>query len=232
MSTESPARIYTVYMHTTPDGKRYIGVTRRDVALRWRNGKGYRRCLDFQSAIGMYGWANITHEVLCTGLTEADGKQAEKDYIAAHKTCDPLFGYNKTTGGDGTCGCFPSAETRAKKSEAAKGNKNALGHKMSDKGREVMRAKRVGRITPSETRAKISAALRGMKRTAETKQKMHDAQASRARAVECLTKDGESVGRFEYIVDAAKKTGIGYSSIQNACSGKSKTAGGYKWRCV
>ena len=31
-------RCYTVYMHTSPSGKRYIGITSTSVEERWRNG--------------------------------------------------------------------------------------------------------------------------------------------------------------------------------------------------
>ena len=32
---------YIVYMHTTPSGKRYIGITAQTVERRWQNGFGY-----------------------------------------------------------------------------------------------------------------------------------------------------------------------------------------------
>lgn len=32
---------YSVYVHTTPNGKRYVGMTSRDLSARWRNGLGY-----------------------------------------------------------------------------------------------------------------------------------------------------------------------------------------------
>ena len=32
---------YTVYMHVSPSGKRYIGITGQDVKKRWGNGIGY-----------------------------------------------------------------------------------------------------------------------------------------------------------------------------------------------
>lgn len=32
---------YTVYMHTFPNKKRYIGITKQELSRRWRGGKGY-----------------------------------------------------------------------------------------------------------------------------------------------------------------------------------------------
>ena len=35
-------RKYTVYKHTSPSGKVYIGITCRKPKYRWNNGKGYK----------------------------------------------------------------------------------------------------------------------------------------------------------------------------------------------
>lgn len=34
---------YTVYKHTSPSGKVYIGITKRKPEYRWNKGKGYRK---------------------------------------------------------------------------------------------------------------------------------------------------------------------------------------------
>lgn len=50
-------KTWTVYMHISPSGKRYIGVTSKtNVEDRWRNGKGYQKCPYFYKAIQKYGW--------------------------------------------------------------------------------------------------------------------------------------------------------------------------------
>ena len=33
---------YVVYMHTTPSGRRYVGMTCKDPKNRWEKGNGYR----------------------------------------------------------------------------------------------------------------------------------------------------------------------------------------------
>ena len=43
---------------------------------------------------------------------------------------------------------------------------------------------------------------------------------------------GEILKRWEYIIDASRKMRISHSAIHNACSGRSKTSGGYKWKFV
>ena len=55
---------YWVYIHTCPNGKRYVGITTAPKPeYRWgRNGEGYKGQL-FGKAILKYGWSSITHEV-------------------------------------------------------------------------------------------------------------------------------------------------------------------------
>ena len=44
--------MYSVYMHTCPNGKRYIGMTScKDMNDRWRYGHGYKHDTDFHNAI-------------------------------------------------------------------------------------------------------------------------------------------------------------------------------------
>ena len=45
---------WTVYCHTTPSGKRYIGITSQKTEDRWRNGNGYKNT-PFGKAIEKYG---------------------------------------------------------------------------------------------------------------------------------------------------------------------------------
>ena len=56
--------MYTVYKHTLPDGRCYIGCTGDSTAERWRNGKGYKRQPLFYDEIQRVGWDNIQHEIL------------------------------------------------------------------------------------------------------------------------------------------------------------------------
>jgi group I intron endonuclease len=211
----STGRKYTVYMHTTPSGKRYIGITSQTVKARWESGHGYRTCSYFWNAVCKYGWDSIDHHIISEGLTGADAKRLEKELIVFYKTRDPAYGYNLTSGGDGLSGFSQSDETRKKISEAQK-----------------------GRMLTAEHRAKISAANKGkqstlgMKYTDKAKQNMRDGWSRRAREVECLTKSGEVVGRYISCADAAEKTGLRRSSISRVCCGSRKTTGKFRWRFV
>lgn len=107
---------YCVYMHTAPNGKRYIGITKQDVERRWRGGLGYRRNHHFFDAIVKYGWDNFLHEIYAKNLTQKAAEAIEIELIARYKTKDRRYGYNHTDGGDGTRGYAPSVEARAKMS--------------------------------------------------------------------------------------------------------------------
>ena len=111
---------YWVYVHTCPNGKKYVGATSRDPESRWLKGRGYRRQL-FEEAILKYGWDNIEHEVF-----EVDSKEEmyrkEVELISFYHSNDPEYGYNCSIGGEkGALGCIRSEKYRKKMSEAKKG---------------------------------------------------------------------------------------------------------------
>ena len=102
MSKNKENRNYIVYIHTTPSGKKYIGITRNNENRRWgKNGCGYKT-QPFMHAIKAYGWDNIKHEILFRNLTEEDAKAWEQALIAMWNTNDNRYGYNYTSGGDST----------------------------------------------------------------------------------------------------------------------------------
>lgn len=56
-----------------------------------------------------------------------------------------------------------------------------------------------------------------------------DLREIRNPAILQFTLDGEQVGRYARLKDAVEKSGANRNSIRNACRGKLKTAGGYRW---
>lgn len=95
---------YTVYIHTFPNGKRYVGLTKQEVDARWQNGKGYKGQPVFK-AICNLGWDNIQHEVI-NGLTREEAQKKEKELIELYDTVNN--GYNVAPGGG--CGGNPWIE--------------------------------------------------------------------------------------------------------------------------
>ena len=92
--------LYSVYKHTAPNGKVYIGITKNDPKVRWHGGNGYARNEHFYKAIKKYGWDNITHEVIETGLSCEAACEEEQRLIAEYNSANPKCGYNGTYGGE------------------------------------------------------------------------------------------------------------------------------------
>ena len=155
--------MWTVYKHTAPNGKVYIGITMRKPEKRWANGNGYKHNKHFYNAILEYDWKNIRHDILETGLTKQQACAKEIELIAKYDATNPKHGYNNSIGGEyGTLGVHPSAETRKKMSEANKGKHH------SAEARKKMSESRKGRIPwnkgvhlSAETRRKLSEAQKG-----------------------------------------------------------------------
>lgn len=95
---------WSVYIHTTPNGKVYIGITSKDPKARWNSGHGYRKCKRFWNAIVKYGWDNIKHDVWYDNLTKREAEDIERKLIAEYQSTNPEFGYNILPGGDVTQG--------------------------------------------------------------------------------------------------------------------------------
>lgn len=114
-------RNYSVYKHTSPSNKVYIGITSQKVEKRWQNGEHYKTQI-FYRAIQKYGWSNFKHEILFTNLTKEEACQKEIELIAFYKSNQREFGYNLSKGGEsGMSGFVHSEEAKRKMSEAHRG---------------------------------------------------------------------------------------------------------------
>ena len=192
---------YYVYIHTCPNGKKYVGcTTQARPELRWKKGNGYQYNKHFYSAILKYGWDNIEHEVF-----EVDSKEEmyrkEVELISFYHSNDPEYGYNHSSGGEkGALGCIMSEEVRKhmseiqKKvhadpeyrkriSETSKGriHTEETKRRMSETAKErwsdpEVRRKRTEANKKShsdpEVRRKISKALKGKETSEETRRKI------------------------------------------------------------
>lgn len=133
---------YCVYRHTFPNGKVYIGITCQNPKSRWKNGLGYYKQNLIYNAINKYGWKNIKHEIIDSGLNKEEAEQKEMELIIRHQSNKRKFGYNIENGGS-TSGKH-SKETIKKMSESQIGEKNHM----------------YGKIPSKETRDKISQSLK------------------------------------------------------------------------
>ena len=94
-------KIYTVYLFTFPNGKRYCGYTSQSPRHRWGvNGEGYQKCPLVYRAIQKYGWENIKKEIIFTTQIKQDGLNKEQEIIKQLNLTNPKYGYNLLPGGE------------------------------------------------------------------------------------------------------------------------------------
>ena len=99
-------RIYSLYLHVFPNGKIYIGITKEVKAGWMAGGYYYKNQQKIWRAICKYGWDNIHHVVLKSGMTQEEAENAERVLIAALGTIEN--GYNTAIGGKGLNGSYLS----------------------------------------------------------------------------------------------------------------------------
>lgn len=93
-------KIWSVYVHIFPNGKKYVGITSTKPTRRWGSfGAGYNN-QPVHYAIKKYGWDNIEHIILEQCNSEQKAKELEQYYIARFNSNDYHNGYNRTLGGD------------------------------------------------------------------------------------------------------------------------------------
>lgn len=247
---------YKVYMHITPSGKRYIGITSQKVSQRW-GVNGYR-------------------VILFTGLTKEQAEQKEIELIKQYKSNNKKYGYNIQNGGN-CCGTL-SDETKRKISESNKGKKKStsgwLGKHHSPETCEKLRKletqrwldpeyranqvkKRLGKTpwnkgkkTPLEIREKQSKAKFGRELSLEEKEALRQrylglstpgntkkvqcgagvySGANNPRSRKVINLDTGKI--YESIGLAAKHLNVANGShIVAVCKGKRKIAHGYHWK--
>ncbi len=89
--------IYTVYYHTFPDNKIYVGITKLNVKDRWLNGRGYQG-QEVYAPIIKYGWENIKHDIYVSKVSEEEAREIERSLILEWNTLIPN-GWNVSDGG-------------------------------------------------------------------------------------------------------------------------------------
>lgn len=232
---------YCVYMHTSPSGKRYIGMTGQKPSNRWVNGKGYRGNTYFVNAIKKYGWDNIKHEILFSNLSKKEAMRLEQICIVLYRTRNRLYGYNITIGGEcGSAGLIFTEERRKEISQRLKG------HAVSEETRQKISQKNKGRIVSDEQKRKLKEINTGFHHTKEVKKKISEFHKARyaimsqeekqimserftganninARKVFCI----ETNTVYGSGSDAAKAIGCSPQNVTRCCRGETKSCSGY-----
>ena len=195
-----------VYVHINKqNGKRYVGVTSKPIPEnRWNHGRGYKENPYFYQAIQKHGWDGFEHVILASGLSVQQAFEEEKRLIREWNTQDREYGYNLTSGGEGSPGCIVSEETK---------RKHAIASMRENLSEETLRRRSEG--------------LRGRNFSDLHKQRIGD---SNSKAIEMLDTDGNVLRRFRGARDAEVELNISHSHISQCCHGHRQTTGGYMWR--
>lgn len=144
---------FIVYMHESPNGLKYIGMTCQSLDIRsGKFGQNYKSNIRFYSDIQKFGWDAFKHCILKSELTCIEANDWEKYYVLLFKSYLPEFGYNQSMGGDSKM-FYP--ETRIKLSEKMK-----YLHKYTDLSKTISK-KLLGHNVSLDTRQKISLANKG-----------------------------------------------------------------------
>lgn len=217
---------YCVYKHTTPSGKVYIGITSKPVEKRWLNGRGYARNEHFWNAIKKYGWDNIEHRVLVSGLSKEEATEVEKMYIKLFRSHEIKHGYNLTEGGE--TGIVHTMESRRKLSESKKGKRYNIGVPFTEERKRHLSENHAdvrGEKNPNYGKkwTPEQIAIRQAHRTYAT-----GSENPRARKILQLDMDGNLVKTWGSIIEASET--FCRSCIKDCLRGKYKQHKGYQWR--
>lgn len=243
---------YTVYMHTCPNGKKYIGLTVRKPEERWGNGKHYQNNDHFYKAINKYGWDNIKHEIIEKNISKKRACELEQALIKKYDTTNRTKGYNKSIGGEkSSLGFHHTEEAKEKIREASRGRKQS---KESIEKSRLYRIKRVNiydlsfnllktceSIAEAEKytgvdNSNISSTCKGrykqsngyIFRYADEEQVFE--HSNHRKPVNMYSLNGEFIKTWGTIKEAARALNIVDTHISDCCKGKYKKSGGYIWR--
>lgn len=215
--------LYTVYKHVLPNNKVYIGITSRRPQVRWgAGGSGYRRQAYFWNAIQKYGWDNIDHVIIASGLSKESASIAEKKLIKKYDSRNPDNGYNLDSGGTTSRGGWHhSEETKALLREMYKGEKNPMyGTHHTEEFKALVR-KTSSFKRSEETRRKMSLAQKNRSEETKIKQR-HQKTCVPVRCVET------GIVYFSQ-AEAERETHVCGANIRSCLRGEREKAGGYHW---
>lgn len=196
--------VYSVYMISSPEGKKYIGMTMKKVTYRWRNGEGYQQNEELYADIKKFGWDSFDKTIIASGLTKEKAEQTEIENIRKYKTQDPAYGYNHEMGG-----MHPKTLAESTK------RKNSLSHIGLPRSEE--HCKHI-----SESKMGDQNGMFGM----------YGGLNPNATKVIATASDGGEI-TYDSISSACRVLNLSKNAFKNvsaACKGKRRSAYGFTWR--
>ncbi len=184
-----------VYVLTSPSGKRYVGMTQRDIDVRWSQHRRLQSCRPINRAIKKYGWESFRRKIVMRSDDKAELVAKECALIVEYGCMVPN-GYNCTAGGEGISrakrpphvitaikqahtGKIVSEETRAKLREAHARNPRPCpmaGKKHSAESLAKMRGRSI--VHSDATKQKMSQSRIGHSVSDETREKLRQRASS------------------------------------------------------
>jgi len=197
---ETPTPSWTVYAHIAPNGKMYVGITGIKPWQRWGYGHSYKNTPRFYEDIQKYGWKNIQHEIVASGLTKEEAEHMEKLLIQKLDLTNVEKGYNTLVGKEGNPEIWQRQSQRVRAFYEKNGSYPSpnLGTGLLQTMEYKHNDKYVG-----------------------GKEKSHGS----VRRIKCLDTGIE----YESVVDAANATGINVHHIYGNALGARVNAGGMQW---
>lgn len=228
-------RNYKVYMHISPSGKKYIGITKQSLKKRFDNGRGYKNCFRFKNAIDKYGWENIQHILIKDNLTQSEAVKMEMDLIKRYNATDNRYGYNCSVGGNVP---FITEETIRKRSLASKGRV------FSDETKKKISEANKGKTFSEESRKRMSESHKGKKLPLNTIEKMkkshigikcsqewiENSNKRKYKKVDMYDKNGNYIKTFDSLTEACSFSGAKAGNITKCIQGIRNTCAGYVWK--
>lgn len=202
--------MYSVYILTVKDGRKYIGMTSQAPKTRWNHGNGYRRNPELWEVICEDGWESVAAEIIRSELTKEEASRLEQELISMYRSIEPEYGFNKECGGHDSFKILSDA-TKAKISQSQMGERNH----------------NYGTHFSEERKRKIAESNRGQKRSEETRRRVGKAKE---KSVSQYSMSGCFLATYESGKTAEKITGIPAYAISKACRGVHSQAGGYLWK--
>ena len=210
---------YVVYMHISPSGKKYIGITCQKPEKRWGYGNKYEHNDHIKNAIKKYGWNNFEHKILFDNLTKEEAEQKEIELIAYYKSNQREYGYNIEPGGNHNG--KKSQETIEKFRKARLGIKRGpMSEETKQKLSEAMKGK------PAWNKGKKYTVKEKEKISIGTRKAMKD--KGFLKKVICI----ETNIIYQSIQEASEKTNCYYSGISRVCNGKLKKVKGLTFKFI
>lgn len=242
-------------MHTSPCGKRYIGITGQKPIYRWKKGKGYKANPHFTRAIELYGWENFTHEIIKVVGTLEEAKQEEIRLIALYRSNESNFGYNISAGGDGYNFNLTEEEKKKRRYISHKKymenpeNRQKINNWMREYYKQDSYKQKKNEYNKTEKRkAHRREYMRTYRETQKNKEYRKEYEKKKYQELKKLSKPTTDeqkihgipvlqfdenmnlIAEYPSINNAASSVGTCFENIKRACNCKSLKAKGYFWR--